>query len=144
MNANESLYAVLSSIFNDEFYPVKHPDIDGTTDTITTDFAIYKQVGGTGFPTLSGNSGIRRLRFQISIFSLDYDRMKQLSTYVEQAMIIANDVANSAIALRENVYETPGALINVPVGEPIEDFENDTKRFYCHVDYYIWEKPTTV
>lgn len=137
MNAKQSIYALLQGIFNGEFYPGRHPDADNEK---LGDFGTYKVIGGPSFNTLGGSGGIAQPRIQINIYSLNSDRRDELMQYVQQAMDIANDAASAAIDLGNDPYNTPGAQLNQSIGYPIDDYEDDTKRFVGIVEYYLWEK----
>lgn len=137
MEVTTSINSLLSGIFSGEFYPSQHPDVDNEN---VGDFGIYKVIGGSTFNTLNGSGGIAQVRIQVSVYSLTFDRMKELLRFVESAMSIANDAASAATALGQDPYNTVGAQLNRNVAYPITGYEPDTKRHFGHIDYYLWEK----
>lgn len=136
MRVEELLYSVLQPVFGDELYPVRHPDPDGLSDSVSTLFAIYTKIGGQSFNTMTGDTGLSRIRIQISIYSIDYTQLKQKETEVNTAMQVANELADVSI----DPYNTLGVLKNVSSTVPIDGYEADSKRFCTHMDFYCWEK----
>lgn len=119
MIVESSLYAVLATVPGCEFYPVQYPD----PVTIPDVFGIYAKVGGQSFNSLEGDSGISRPRMQVSIYATSYGTLKTIESAVNAAMIAAN---------------TARTLINVSSSVPVDGFEQETRRFYVHMDFYIW------
>lgn len=136
MRVEELLYSVLQPVFGDELYPVRHPDPDGLSDSVSTLFAIYTKIGGQSFNTMAGDTGLSRVRIQISIYAIDYTQLKQKETEVNTAMQAANESADSLL----DPYNTLGVLKNVSTDVPNDGYEEDTKRFCTHMDFYCWEK----
>jgi len=140
VRTDESLYAILEPVFGTELYPIHHPDPDGLRGSVSDLFATYTQIGGQMFDVLRGEGGIDRVRYQISIFGIDYEQVKQKETAARAALSAANDAANALIDSGEDVYNTPGCQINISGSVPLYGYENDTKRYSCFMDYYLWEK----
>ena len=140
MTAKEGIYKVLSNIFNGELYPVHHPDPDGLYNSVSDDFAIYTKVGENTFNTLIGVTAEKQVRIQVSIYSVNHDKNEQLVTFMNQAMIAANDVFIAAHELGNDPYETEGALANRPIPGSFDDFDNESRRFVTHSDFYVWSR----
>lgn len=85
---------------------------------------------------MAGDTGLSRVRIQISIYSIDYTELKIKESQVNLAMQVANELADSSL----DPYSTLGALKNVSSTVPIDGYESDSKRFCTHMDFYCWEK----
>lgn len=136
MYIEEALYSVLEPVFGNEIYPVRHPDPDGLISSVSDLFAIYTKIGGQSYNTFEGDSGLSRVRMQISIYSVDYDRLKIKEREVNAAMQAANEFSKTSL----DKYNEAGSLVNVSTSVPTDGYESDTKRFYIHMDFYCWEK----
>lgn len=134
----EQLTTILTPIFGDELYPIGHPDPDGLIASVANTFAIFTIIGGQSFNKLDGDAGISRVRVQISIYCLDYTEFKVKQRAVSAVMVAANEVAKQCIDLGTNAFETVGAIVNVSTTVPSEGKEQDTKRFFCHSEFYCW------
>lgn len=134
----EQLTTILTPICGNELYPIGHPDPDGLISSVSDTFTIFTVVGGQSFNVLEGDLDISRVRLQISTYAMDYTEFKAKQRAIAAAMQAANVLANGCIASHEDVYSKVGALKNVSVTVPTEGKEQDTKRFYCHAEYYCW------
>ena len=140
MSIESKLYAILSSTFGTELYPVVHPDPDGTSSEVAELYAIFVKAGGRTFPTMEGDSNLRRPRMQISIYGINFDNVVAKEAAVIAAMAAANAVASAAIALGNDPLTATGSLPNIAVGVPVDGYESDTKRFVKHLEFYVWER----
>jgi hypothetical protein len=131
----EQLTTILTPICGDELYPIGHPDPDGEYASVATSFTIFTVVGGQSYNNLEGDAGISRVRLQISIYAMDYTEFKVLQRAINAAMQAANLLATNSGA---TYYDVVGAIKNVSTTVPTEGKEPDTKRFYAHMDYYVW------
>jgi hypothetical protein len=134
------LNTVLTSVFGTEIYPIVHPDITGDTDSVTNMFGIWSIIGGQSFNKLEGNTDLSKVRVQISIYSNDYTELKTTQKAVNTAMQAANTLASSYVGTITDSFEVAGALNNVRISVPVEGREEDTRRFFSHDDYYIWQR----
>ena len=135
MRIEQILYSILQPVFNGELYPVRHPDPDGKMSSVSDTFGIYLKTGGNSYNNLDGDMGLNRVRVQVSIYSIDYDELKEKESAVNIAMQSANQIANTTGPFSE------GALQNVSTTVPTDGYEADTKRFYIHMEFYCWERP---
>lgn len=138
MTYKESLYYILAPVFNNEIYPVVHPDPDGLISSVSSLYAVYNVVGGSSFNTLEGTINISRPRIQISIYGLNADEVAAKQLAVDTAMQAANVLYNQCVDTRTDFTTVNGALPNISSGVPPDGYEADTKRFYVHLDYYVW------
>ena len=97
MTYKESLYYILAPVFNNEIYPVVHPDPDGLISSVSALYAIYNVVGGTSFNTLEGSVKISRPRIQISIYGLNASEVATKQLAVDNAMQAANVLYNQCV-----------------------------------------------
>ena len=134
----EQITTILTPICGDELYPIGHPDPDGLIASVSDTFAIFTVIGGQSFNKLDGDAGISRVRLQISIYAVDYTEFKATQRAVSAAMVAANEVAKTCVDTQTDPFATVGALVNVSSTVPTEGKEMDTKRFYCHMDFYVW------
>lgn len=134
----EQLTTILTPIFGDEIYPIAHPDPDGTLGSVANLYGIFSVIGGQSFNKLDGDTGVARVRVQISTYSIDYTEFKATQKAINAAMIAANKLASDCVDTEADVYETVGALANVSTTIPHENKEPDTKRFYAHNEFYCW------
>ena len=126
------------TVFGNEIYPIVHPDITGDADSVTNMFAIWSIVGGTSFNQLEGDNPISRVRVQVSIYSLDYTEMKTAQKATNDAMQAANSLASSYVGTATNSFEVAGAITNVSTSVAQEGLEEDTRRFFCHNEFYAY------
>ena len=138
MSLSKSLNSILGPIFDEEFYPVVHPDPEGKAADVVITYGIYNIVGGATFVTLEGVDDLVRPRVQISIYAIDYDDLKAKEVLVAEAMKTANTITVTAIENREDPFAAEGGLVNVLISVPTDGFEKDTKRFYSHSEFYCW------
>jgi hypothetical protein len=134
------LNTVLTSVFGNEIYPISHPDIIGDVDSVTNMFAVWSIVGGQSFNKLDGDSDMSRPRVQVSIYSNDYTEMKAAQRSTDVAMQAANLLASQSVDAHTDSFEVVGAISNVSVGVAQEGREDDTRRFFCHNEYYCWSR----
>lgn len=136
----EQVNTVLSRVFGTEVYPIAHPAISGDSDSVTNMFCIWNIVGGQSINKLDGDDALARVRLQISVFSNDYTELKNAQRNVSSEMQTANTLASQCVDNQIDVFEVAGAIANIASGVPIEGREEDTRRFYFHVDYYCWSR----
>lgn len=134
------LTTILTPIFGNEIYPLLHPDPDGLQGSVSDKYATYSIVGGQSFNKLEGDDDLSRDRVCISIFSIDYSELKTDQRAVESAMKAANLLASQCVDTHTDQFEVAGALANVSVSVPIEDFEHDTRRYSSVQDFYVWSR----
>jgi len=140
MGFKETLTTILTPVFGDEIYPIVHPDPDGTLGSVSNLYAVYTIIGGVSFNTLEGNTDLSRPRVQISIYSVDYTELGLKMQALNEAMDVANTLASQCVDNQIDFIEVVGALPNVSVSVPPEGFEEDTRRFYAHLDFYCWNR----
>ena len=131
-----TFYSILQPVFGDELYRIVHPDPDGRE--VATLYAVFSKVGGSVFGDLEGDGNLRRPRMQLSIYGIDSDEVDVKEALVIAAMEAANLAANEAVAARIDPLTATGALPNRAMGDSIEGYEKDTKRFVKHMEYYCW------
>jgi len=134
----EQLTTVLTPVFGDEIYPIAHPDPDGLIASVSNTFAVFTVIGGQSFNKLDGDAGISRVRVQISIYAVDYTEFKAKLRATSVAMVAANELAKQYVGTATDVFGVAGALVNVSSTVPTEGKEVDTKRYYCHADFYVF------
>lgn len=137
---SNSIYTILQPIFGDELYPLVHPDPNGEINSVANLYAIYAQVGGTAFNTLKNTDYLTRQRIQVSIYGTSYNDVRLKSSYVKNAMKAANAAASAAVASRIDPLTATGSLPNSAIGDGIDDYESNTKRFVKHLEYYCWSR----
>ena len=142
MTIEEKLTTILRPVFGDELYPVVHPDPDGKMSSVSELYAVYTKIGGGNFNTLEGQADLSRPRVQVSIYSTDYAELKTKEAALFTAMKNANVLANQCIDSGTDATTVANALPNVPVSVSIEGFEEDTKRYFSHSDFYGWIRTT--
>lgn len=119
MIVETDLYAVLATVPGCEFFPVQYPD----PATIPEIFGVYAKVGGTSFQDIEGDIDTSQPRMQVSIYATSYGLLKETETAVNTAMKAAN---------------VAGTLRNYSASVPVDGFEQETRRFYVHMDFYIF------
>ena len=140
MRVDEQLYSVLQPVFGDELYPVRYPDPDGLETSTVTLFGVYSKVGGESLTTLDGRMSLNRIRMQVSIYSIDYETLKLKERAVINAMQTANTAATTLSFTGDLPHDTLGVILNIPANIPVDGYEEDSKRFCSHLDYYCWEQ----
>lgn len=135
ISLEEQLTTILTPICGDEIYPIGHPDPDGLIASVSDTFTIFTVVGGQSYNNLEGDAGISRVRLQISTYAMDYTEFKAKQRAIAAAMQAANVLATDSGATYNDVV---GALKNISTTVPTEGKEQDTKRFYVHMEYYVW------
>ena len=138
MSIESVLHSIIQPVFGDEVYPVVHPDPDGTEAEVAALYAIYFKVGGQTFSSLDGTGTLSRVRFQISIYGIDFNEVGAKEISLKAAMKTANDIADEAIDERKDPLTTPGALSNILMSVPSDGYEKDTKRYVKRLEYYCW------
>ena len=156
MNAEEKFNAILSPVFGGELYPVQLPDMDTAPEA----YGIYLKVGGQNFNNLETTIDLCRPRMQVSIYATSYSAAKTLEKSVSDAMKASNTLAGALIDLGidpsaegidfdtisgqiddwDHLVDQCGknALPNVSAGVPVDGFEQETRRFYVHMDFHCW------
>ena len=140
MTIEEALSTILTPVFGDEFYPLVHPDPDGTLGSVANLFGVYAVIGGNSVNGLAGNVNLSRPRIQVSIYSISFADMKAAQKAVDDAMNAANDLANQCVEDKVDTFTVTGALPNVSTTVPIQGFEHETRRYFVHMTYYCWAK----
>ena len=136
----DKISLILTPVFGDEIYPIVHPDPDGTISSVSNLYAVYTIIGGMSFNQLEGDNPISRVRLQVSIYSIDYGEMVTSKAAMNNAMQAANLLASQCVDNHTDVFTVDGALANVSVNVPTEGRETDTRRFFCHANFYCWTK----
>jgi len=131
---------ILTPVFGDEIYPIVHPDPDGLTSSVSNMYGAWTIVGGQTYSGLAGSDSLSRVRVQVSVYSIDYTEFKATTNSVIDAMNTANELANQNIEASVDHYNVAGALSNVIIAPPQEGFEEDTRRFFSHSEFYVWSK----
>lgn len=140
MNFEDTLGTILTGALGSEVYPIVHPDPDGELGSVSDTYSVYTIVGGASFNKLTGDTGLSRPRVQISVYSVDYSDMKIKLRQLDAAMQAANLLASQCVDNQVSFDTVLGALPNVSVTVPLEGFEQDTKRYFVHAEYYCWSK----
>jgi len=85
-------------------------------------YITYQAVGGQAEHTLNGGSGIANARMQINVWA---------------------DSRSAATALMASVKATmEGDPIKaVPIGQPVSEYEDETKLYGSRLDFSIWYYP---
>jgi hypothetical protein len=138
MTVKEQIAYILQPIFGNEVYPMQHPDPDGLATSVAESYCIFSTVGGSTFNNLEGDTNMSRLRVQISIYTVEHDAMESYKKQVNDAMKQANINYSNAVIDNYDLYSL-GVLANVSTSVPIDVFEEDSKRFCTHMDFYAWE-----
>ncbi len=120
MLAEQGIHSVLATVSGCQFWPVQLPDPDGSVPDV---FGIYSKVGGNSFNSLDGDLGFSRVRMQVSVYTTSYPALKTIESAVNTAMQAAN---------------LAGTLVNVISAVPIDGYETDSRRYFCHMDFYCW------
>jgi hypothetical protein len=142
VTAEERIATILDApVFSGELYPVQVPDKDAARlATAGTSYGVYTKVGGEAPVLLSGEGNIARPRIQVSVYATTNAQLKALESAVNVAMKAANVLANDTIEAGNDPYAVATALLNNPASVPIDGFEQATRRYYCHMDFYAWVK----
>lgn len=120
MNAEQTLFACLNNdsgvgaLVNGRVVPLFVPQ-DGAFPCV-----VYQKISGPRVHSLKGQSGLARIRIQISCWALSFPEAKQVCEAVRLA--IAKGI--------------PGAEMN----DGPDDYEPDTKRYRVDTDVFIWQK----
>lgn len=85
-------------------------------------YITYQQAGGKDAHTLNGDAGISNSRMQINVWA---------------------DSRTAATALMASVKVTleSDPIKAVPIGEPVSEYEEDTKLYGSRLDFSIWYYP---
>ena len=120
--------AILSPVFGGEFYYIQHPDPDGSE--VAQTYGVYTIVGGECFENLEGDMDISRPRIQVSVYAVNSADLVAKVAAVNIAMAAA-----SLLAQTEDTDTTETALFNYSSSVPVDGFEEDSRRFYSHMDF---------
>lgn len=110
---NAIVRAALDPVVDERVFPSVAPP--GTP----TPYIAYQRVGGEGSATLDGLSTTRNARMQIAVWS---DTRELSTALMDQAMA----------ALCESDIK------GTPIGEPVDVYEETTKRHGSRLDISIW------
>ena len=125
MIAEKAIAAVLATVFGANVFPVWCPDPDGLAPGVAGTFAVFLKVGGPSFQNLEGDIPTSRPRMQISIYSTSYADLKTRESAVNAAMLAAAQA---------------GTLLNYSSSVPTDGFEQDSRRYFVHMDFYCWSQ----
>ena len=136
--ANQTIQQKIDSIlsqpvFGGELYYIQHPDTSGTAIQVAQTYGIFTIVGGECFDNLEGDTGIDRYRVQISVYAVDNSALV--------AAVAAVNAAMAAAAILAQTYDpatTVNACFNHSASVPVDGFEEETRRFYSHMDFSAW------
>jgi hypothetical protein len=131
MNIQEHIDAILSvPVFSGELYYIQHPDPDGKAKAVADLYGVYTIVGGESYETLEGDTGIERPRVQISVYAIDTVALVAAVAAVNAAMMAA-----AILAQTSDPDMTAAALFNFSPSVPVDGFEEETRRYYSHMDF---------
>lgn len=123
MTIQEKIAAILDApVFGGELYYIQHPDAAAMAGT----YAVFSIVGGQTFVGLDGDSGVTQPRVQMSVYAIDATDLIAKVAAVNAAMLTSNDLAAT----------DTDALRNYPASVPVDGFEQETRRYYSHMDFY--------
>ena len=125
----QKIDAILSPVFSGELYYIQHPDPSGSE--VAQTYCIFSIVGGKCFEDLLGDTGTEKPRVQISVYSVNSADLAAKVKAVNVAMGAASLLAQTS---DEDTTET--ALFNYSSSVPVDGFEEETRRFYSHMDFY--------
>ncbi|QXE85972.1 hypothetical protein KP003_16655 [Geomonas nitrogeniifigens] len=112
------------SVFAGELYYIQAPDAANADDVVKT-FGVFTIVGGASFQILEGDTDVSQPRVQVSIYSVDAQDLIAKVAAVNSAMKAASDA---------------GTLKNYSASVPVDGFEQETRRYYSHMDFYCWQE----
>jgi hypothetical protein len=121
MTLHSSIDTVLSTVFSGEFNYIQRPDIENV-ETLPDVFGLWMVVGGISRHTLEGDIEATQPRVQVSIYAINTISLIAMVEAVKTAMEGAN---------------IAGTLLNYSASVPVDGFDDETRRFYSHMDYYI-------
>lgn len=115
MTIESDLFDALSGLVDGRVYPLR---ADPETPR---PFITYQQVGGRSVSFLeTGVVGKRNARFQVNVWSDDYQQAASLMRSASVALI------------------TSTTLRATPLGEPVGRFEDDVELFGAEADFSVW------
>ena len=138
MSVEVKLQGILDDVFGTEVYPVQHPDPDGKESDVAELYAITATVGGSSTSGLEGDAELRKFRMSVSIYGIDFANVLAKSQATLAAMDTANIVGSQAVDNGNDPLTVEGSLPNNIIGVPIDNYENQTKRFVKILEFYIW------
>jgi len=132
ISLQQHIDTILSTpVFSGELYYIQKPDSSGSATQVALTYGVYAIVGGETFESLEGDTGTERPRVQISIYSIDsadlVTKVAAVKAAMQTAAILAQTSDQSTTAL---------ALLNYQASAQVDGYEDDTGRFYSHLDYY--------
>lgn len=132
MTLQTRIAAILDEpVFDGELYYIQHPAPDGSE--VAQTYGVFSIVGGPSYQTLEGDTDLSRPRVQISVYAVDSTVLVQKVAAVNTAMKMACDRCDMV-----NPDTDATALYNYSSSVPVDGFEQDTRRFYSHMDFYCW------
>lgn len=135
MTLQEKIAAILDApVFSGELFYIQRPDTAGKRADLVKTYGVFQVVGGPSFQTLEGDTETSRPRVQISIYSIDAADLVAKVNATQAAMQAANDLTDTV-----DVATTATALYNYSASVPVDGFEQETRRFYSHMDFYCWD-----
>ena len=134
MDIQQHVYSILGqSVFHGELYYIQHPDPTGSAEQVVQTYGVFSIVGGECFDNLEGDTGIDRYRIQISVYTVDTSTLVVAVAAVNTAMRAA-----AVLAQTKDPETMAAACFNYSASVPVDGFEQETKRFYSHMDFYAW------
>lgn len=131
MMIQANIAAILDTpVFGGQLYYIQRPDPDSN---VSGTYAVFSIVGGSEYQTLEGDNNLSQVRVQISIYATDPAALVTKVAAVKAAMQAA-----SALTATADPDTNPLALYNYSANVPIDGFEQETRRFYSHMDFYCW------
>ncbi|MEN6375547.1 MAG: hypothetical protein ABFD75_12335 [Smithella sp.] len=132
ISLQQHIDTILSTpVFSGELYYIQKPDSSGSAAQVALTYGVYTLVGGETFESLEGDTGTERSRVQVSIYAIDSSDLVAKVAAVKAAMLAA-----AILAQTSDQSTTAAALLNYQASGQVDGYEDDTGRFYSHMDYY--------
>jgi hypothetical protein len=130
LTLQQKIDAILSAVFGGELYYIQHPDPDGSAATVAQTYGVFTIIGGACYENLEGDTGVERPRIQISVYAVNSADLVSIVAAVNVAMAAA-----SLLAQTSDPATTVTALFNYSSSVPVDGFEEETRRYYSHMDF---------
>ncbi len=131
----QKIDAILTGIFAGEIYYIQHPATDGSE--VAGTYCVHSIISGDPLQDIEGDIEATQIRVQISIYTVNS------SDLIAKAAAVTLAMRAAAILAQSNDPETTEtALFNYSAAAAFDGYEEETKRFFSHLDFYCWMNNT--
>ncbi|MFM2465150.1 DUF3168 domain-containing protein [Paraburkholderia sp. RL17-368-BIF-A] len=112
-SAKAIVYAALKALAGGRVYPSVAPA------GVARPYIVYQGVGGQDETTFDGSDSLQNRRVQVVAWSTTADEADLINKQVRAAL-------------------SGEPVLGVPIGAPVDDYEDDTKLYGTRQDFSIW------